>query len=221
MHLKSKNSLNRLASLESRLWLCCGLFVMIIILAGSIILFEDYQPMHTMKRQTPEQPAASTALKGNAVLWSAMNSRRILFTVTVLAAGFIFSAVLKRILFRPIKSLSGRVEQMAGGNLAATVPPQNQPELNALGRQINALTTNFQEILLLVWNHCDHARSLIARLESNTSGFDPKLNVHLNELGQSLHQMQDMVQAFEFCDVHLENGKALSNTRADKGVLHD
>ncbi len=213
MHLNSKDALNRQASLENRLWVYCGVFALTVMLAGLLLLFSYTLPTPSAAAQSVATPRPGAA----GTVWAhALNLRLATFMAFVLAASLVFALAIKRCVMIPVKKMNRQVALMAAGNLNQTIAPQAHFELHELGQHINLLITDFQEVLLLIWNHSEHANTLLSQLGSDTSGLSSESLAHLNALRQELHHMQALVKTFEFYDVHLKDGKTQSHARASQ-----
>lgn len=136
--------------------------------------------------------------------------RRII--VAVASVTFCVTGTLFLVVGKILKPLGGMVETakaIAEGNLRGTVAVRSRDEIGILGELLNDLAANFQEILLLVWNHtANSARALqeIKELIQSQSGVGlPPSGIaeRLRTVQEDLHAIQKMVRTFQFYHVAL------------------
>jgi hypothetical protein len=116
----------------------------------------------------------------------------------------------------PLTELERISRQMAACQLQELVPEQNiKCRLTGrIGANINELSLNFQEVLLLVWNlsHQDlEALERIARhVEGEVSTDRQPVKKDLEFIRKDLEEMQEIVRQFEFFNVVMQDGKLLA-----------
>lgn len=107
-----------------------------------------------------------------------------------------------------------------------SVPSASGNDIGEVGGVINDLAANLQEVLLHVWHHTTHSMALIDGINKNLM----KLNRHglpqaiaedVEGVRQNIQEMQDLVRAFEYYDIQLEDDRILAaEARPDHRPSH-
>jgi methyl-accepting chemotaxis protein len=143
---------------------------------------------------------------------------RILWVILMCLSG---SAILSFLMIRNIVSRLDEVTKVAGkiakGHLNEVVPIHRFDEIGTIGRAFNDVAVNLQELLLLLWNqtqnclwHLDHANRNNEKNNKSSINFDERLQ----QMRQSLEDMQTMIRSFDFYGVRFEDEKLI--TRQDR-----
>jgi methyl-accepting chemotaxis protein len=123
-------------------------------------------------------------------------------SVTFCVTGTLFLVVWK--ILKPLGGMVDAAKAITEGNLRGTVPVGSRDEIGMLGGLLNDLAANFQEVLLLVWNHtANSARALQEIKEAVQSqpggGVTPSgITEHLRTVQEDLHAIQEVVRRFQF-----------------------
>lgn len=107
-----------------------------------------------------------------------------------------------------------------------SVPSASGNDIGEIGGVLNDLAANLQEVLLHVWRHTTRSMALIDGINKNLM----RLNRHglthgiaedVEGVRQNIQQMQDLVRAFEYYDIQLEDGRILATeARPDHRPSH-
>jgi len=162
-------------------------------------------------RPTTEDPEAAGASTKLETIRNQMLVR--ILTVLVLAGGAFFF-FLKKIVV-PIHQMAEATRMMAAGRLDMTVPSSPRNEIGQIGEVINDLAVNLQEVLLHVWNHTSHSMELLSRINEklmtgNSNGQPHRIEEDVEDVRQTIKEMRDLVQTFEYYDIQLDNGRILA-----------
>lgn len=110
----------------------------------------------------------------------------------LLAIGLVMLLFTKRIMF-PLGRIIQGIRAMSEGDLSITLPEQSHDELGELGRRINDLTANHQELILLTRGMTEQTRQALTddlekpNLEGAVATLD-ELDETLAEFGRSFYQ---------------------------------
>lgn len=118
---------------------------------------------------------------------------------------------------RAMADLESCTRKMADGNLQALVSPETKAcrMTGKIGENVNELTLNLQEVLLLIWNLSRQDLEVLARAE-NLARSGPEgehqqaLARDLDFLRRDLQEMQNIVRQFEFYNVIMQEEKLLA-----------
>lgn len=134
----------------------------------------------------------------------------------VLVSLFIIHTIMNR-----LDDMRKVAAKMAEGHLDKTISLHRCDEIGAVGKAINDLAANFQEILLLLWNqtqnclrHLNYENEVDGTGSEITFGLDDKIH----HMRKDLEDMQTMIRSFNFYGVGLEEGK-LSNMQDQQEKL--
>jgi methyl-accepting chemotaxis protein len=119
----------------------------------------------------------------------------VVLAVGMLAGGAVVAAGVHSLVLAPLSRMASTCESLGFGNLSATFPESGPVPLREVGRTMNTMTADFQEVLLLV---AHAARSM--RQAVNSDGG------RLLELERGLSEVESMVQDFRYFRVRLEDG---------------
>jgi nitrate/nitrite-specific signal transduction histidine kinase len=127
-------------------------------------------------------------------------------SVTFCVTGTLFLVVGK--ILKPLGGMVETAKAIAAGNLRGTVAVRSRDEIGMLGELLNDLAANFQEILLLVWNHTASSGKALQEIkelvQSQTDGVAPSgIPERLRTVQEDLHAIQKMVRTFQFYHVAL------------------
>jgi methyl-accepting chemotaxis protein len=130
----------------------------------------------------------------------------------LMAAVFGFYTVNKRTVIPLNKIISG-LETIQDGNLDVTMNTGGCREVEKIESLINEISSNFQEILLLVWTHSDKSVASCHRITEvirQLPNIDMELLTDVASIHQRLREMRSLVSEFEFYDVTLNEDKVLA-----------
>lgn len=129
---------------------------------------------------------------------------------TLLMAGFGF-AVFRRTV-APLNEIVAGLESIQEGNLDVTLQGAGGGETERIAVLINDISANFQEILLLIWNHSESSAVACRRLTELLRKL-PDGNRELREtdaIQARIREIQTIIADFHFYDVSLDENKVLT-----------
>lgn len=131
---------------------------------------------------------------------------------SLMVAGLGFYLMNKRSI-TPLNKIIAGLETIQGGNLDVTLNSGGSREIEQIESLINDISSNFQEILLLVWTHSDKSAASCHRLTEAIRQL-PDNNLEMLTEIASIHQrfreMRSLISEFEFYDVTLDEDKVLA-----------
>ena len=174
-------------------------------------------------------PAEKTAESGDIgrILKRLQNKTILVMSVVFLVViGTIF--LFMRRIIRPLDDIGRAAFKMAHGRLDEPVPIRDRNEISKIGELINDLAIDLQEILLHVWNHTRQDIVLMERIAVNMSsqsggnGMPMDIKEDFYFVKQDIEDMRDMVKAFNYYHVRLDEEKVLANQHPRvEGEYHD
>jgi uncharacterized membrane protein len=133
-------------------------------------------------------------------------------TIFVASVTFCVTGTLFLVAWKILKPLGGTIDAakaITEGNLGETVPVRAHDEIGMLGELLNDVAANFQEVLLLVWNHTasssralQEIEAVVARSQSG-GGTLSEVRDHLTVVQEDLHAIQEVARTFQFYRVTL------------------
>jgi len=129
-----------------------------------------------------------------------------------------------RYLIRPMDQMALTARQIIEGNLDISMPKYSCCEVNELGRSFNDLSTNLQEVILLVWNYLrDSSRTLDLMIENeNSQGSEqigsPMLQ-DLTTIREKMRTIEQVITSFDLYDVTIENQRAMAGANTWQGGI--
>jgi methyl-accepting chemotaxis protein len=174
-------------------------------------------------------PAVKTSETGGATkILKRLQHRMILvisaiFFTVIVAIYFFMQRVIK-----PLDEIGETTFKMAHGHLDELVPVRDRNEIGKIGELINDLAIDLQEILLHVWNHTRQDIILMERIAATMSsqpggkGMPAEIKEDFYLVKQDIEDMRDMVKAFNYYHVRLDEEKVLVNEHSRvEGECHD
>ena len=153
--------------------------------------------------------------------------RMLLVMSGVFLTFFVAIFVFMRRIIKPLDEIGRATFKMAHGRLDEPVPVREHNEIGKIGEFINDLAIDLQEILLHVWNHTRQDIVLMERIAPIMSsqplgnGLPAKFREDFYLVKQDIEDMRDMVKAFNYYHVRLDEEKVLVNeTPRVEGEYH-
>ena len=216
--------------LSKKIWFCFSLIVIITLpLIASLIYEVGSQRLHgqivksilgppnTALSSSPVPAAKKSKTGGAAVVLKRLQNRMILVMSAVFLAVIVAFFVFMRRIIKPLDEIGRATFKMAHGQLDELVPVQENNEIGKIGKSINDLAIDLQEILLHVWNHTRQDIILMERIapimrsQSVGNGLPAQFKEDFYLVKQDIEDMRDMVKAFNYYHVRLDEEKVLVN----------
>ena len=115
----------------------------------------------------------------------------------------------------PIDEIVQKLPKVVQGSLNETFQSRSCKEIKIISESINDLSTNYQELLLMVWNYSQNCLSILdgillkkeSKAKSLLSG---EIYYDLEKVRSDIAEIQRMADSFDLFDVIIEKDKALA-----------
>ncbi len=112
----------------------------------------------------------------------------------------------------PLNTISNVVRTMADGDLTISAPEKLPDDMRSLGKGLNDLAANFQEVLLFTGTMCGNLKSELAALEadlsSENSTLDPEqIKAEIAGLRSEIEILSEMVEQFKYYQVEFDGSE--------------
>lgn len=219
--------------LGKKMWFYFSLIILLTLpLAASLIYEVGSEHLHAQivesigSREASEKGPPDTGGVGRIL--KRMQNRMILVTSVVFLAVMVALFLFFRRVVKPLDEIGRAAFKMAHGRLDEPVPVRGHNEVGKIGEFINDLAIDLQEILLHVWNHTRQDIALMERItammssQSGGNGMPPEIREDFYLVKQDIEDMRDMVKAFNYYHVRLDEEKVLVNEHPNvEGEYHD
>jgi len=217
-----------ISNLRKRLLIYFALVVFVTFSVGAQLLYEigsrrlNNQITASIVQQLSEHEKNRFDINKVRNVLKRLQYRMILIMGIVMICVIATMIVFTRNIIEPLDLIGKAAKKIADGHLNETVPVRNQDEIGNIGELINDLAANLQEILLHVWNHTDDDIVLLDHIceevnSSKDNGLSKKVKQELAFVRQDITDMQDMVKAFDYYNIRLDNGKVIGRDEAEGG----
>ncbi len=90
-------------------------------------------------------------------------------------------------------------------------------EIDRIGESFNDLSTNFQEVILLVWNYTQEYSAFLDRMIENAAhypddNFSLAIRQDIVSMLEKSQGLKEMINSFELYDVYVEENRAIAAT---------
>jgi methyl-accepting chemotaxis protein len=216
--------------LSKKMWFCFSLIIITTLpLIASLIYEVGSQRLHvqivesilgppnTVLSSSPVLLAKKSETGGAAIMLKRLQNRMILVMSAVFLAVIVAFLVFMHRIIKPLDEIGRATFKMAHGQLDELVPVREPNEIGKIGESINDLAIDLQEILLHVWNHTRQDIVLMERIapilssQPVVNGLPAQFKENFYLVKQDIEDMRDMVKAFNYYHVRLEEEKVLVN----------
>ncbi len=128
-----------------------------------------------------------------------------------------------KIVNKSIETVRKAIDGLAQGELGVTLDVDSDDELALLGAGVNDLSANLQELMLHIWQQTARSQRYLSGIESElkTSGERSidrdEIHSHLRDAMEALSDLRQLVTAYAFYDVRLEDEKPVAtNTEGNE-----
>ena len=211
-----------ISNLRKRLLIYFALVVFVTFSVGAQLLYEvgsrrlNNQIAASVVDQLSEHEKDRFDIAKVSDVLKKLQYRMILIMAIVMICVIVTMLVFTRNIIEPLDLIGKAAKKIADGHLDETVPVRNQDEIGNIGELINDLAANLQEILLHVWNHTgddivllDHICEEVNAGQDN--GLSKKVKQELAFVRQDIEDMQNMVKAFDYYNIRLDNGRVIAD----------
>jgi len=199
------------------------LLIASICVAAQVILFahlgDGISEIAPRQKTTAAAVQSTGASDSSGVLSSVGAYLAILVSVTVACFGGIIYLFFKKVVI-PLRSVTHAASEIAGGNLAFTVPPALRHEVGDLGQLVHDMAANFQEVLLLTGTTVGNATSSLDQIdELLRSEANPipqsRLQEHLDSVRRDVDSLGLVLKSFKFYQTAF-NGKEVKHSSLEE-----
>jgi methyl-accepting chemotaxis protein len=139
---------------------------------------------------------------------------KIFWVILVCLAGnaILFFLMIRNMVSR-LEDVTKIADKIAKGHLNEAVPIYQYDEIGIIGRVVNEVVVNLQEILLLLWNQAQNCLGYLDHLDGKNEKNNKtsnNLDERLQQMRHSLEDMQTMIRSFDFYGVYFEDGKLVT-----------
>ncbi|PIE72603.1 MAG: hypothetical protein CSA20_07105 [Deltaproteobacteria bacterium] len=141
--------------------------------------------------------------------------------VVVFSGGVIALTLLYRFLICPMDQMVWMARRITEGNLNLSIPQSSCYEVNEIGKSFNDLSSNLQEVLLLVWNSVQNSSTILASIIKNEAPHEEEKTIsiqqHLKALQKEMKSIEHVVTSFKLYDVFIVDQRALAGSGTRQG----
>lgn len=210
-----------ISNLRKRLLIYFALIIFVTFSVGAQLLYEVGSQRLSSRIEVSIVDQLPKEAKGRFDIGKVVNIlkrlqyRMILVMAIVMICVICTMVVFTRNIVEPLDLIGKAAKKIAEGHLDETVLVRNQDEIGNIGELINDLAANLQEILLHVWNHTGDDIVLLDHIceEINAgpdNGLSPEIKQELAFVRQDIEDMQNMVKAFDYYNISLDNGRLMT-----------
>ena len=221
--MKAETRMQKNLSLKTSAYGYFLLFFFVSLIIGAVIIYTaavpnlDEQVLTALSGVSSDQTAIHTAAVDIVSTFRQLQHIVLLVMLISLSGSAILSFLMIRNIVGRLDEITKVAGKIAKGHLDETVPIYQCDEIGTIGRVVNDLAVNLQEILLLLWNQTQNCLGQLNQAYENNER-NNKTSTNLDERFQhmrnGLEDMQTMIRSFDFYGVRLEDGKLI--TRQDR-----
>ena len=176
----------------------------LIVLAASIIAIEFVIDINSIENLSVLCNTQST--ENSQYLCESLHNIRnkiiiMLGTLTIVVA-IIMLMFIKNI-SNPLKRISKAAEKINNGDLSQVIPIETQDEIGQVGKAINELTSNLQEVTALTSVTVSQLMKEIDLLSEQSKNNKPITESDINNMKDHLNTLNDFVNAFELLETDI------------------
>lgn len=231
--LRMNQAAHYVPGLGKKIWIYFSLMVLISLpLAVTLIYEVGSDRLHGQIRASiaaqqfdPDQ--GHSQIRDTTVILSGLQNRMVLALSVIFVIAIAGMFFLNRHVVKPLDEMGRAAFKMAHGHLDQVVPVRNRNEVGKIGEFINDLAIDLQEVLLHVWNHTRQDIVLLDRmaglmnLQHGGNGLPPEIREDFYFVKRDIEDMRDMVKAFNYYHVRLEEERVLVNSRSQNEGEYD
>lgn len=207
-------------SLRKRLWFY---FVLVMLVALSTSLVVIWQIENTRRHAQKHIDTSATANNDRQLTNGVMpalplpSPKGLLWPMGLgIIACMVLAAWAIHRIMNPLLAIMSMIDQLADGKLNYTAAVHVEKEYMDISNRLNELSANLQELLLYIWNQTEHSCRLLDLLDQPTGPTSieaagrRQVVEQVAALRQSMEDIQNMVAAYGFFDVRLEDHQAVA-----------
>ncbi|CAN2041174.1 HAMP domain-containing protein [Candidatus Magnetomoraceae bacterium gMMP-15] len=226
MRMKSLKGKFHISNIRKRLLIYFFLIIFVTFSVNIQLIFEiGNNRLHTqisesMNSQPSEHQVKNQDTSGVQKILKKLQYRMILVTIIVFLCVIATMFVFIHNIVEPMDEMARVTKKMADGNLDEPVPVRNHDEIGKIAELINDLAMNLQEILLYVWNQTGQSINTLKKISEKSQSLSGKDMPHeikedFISVQQDIEDMREMIKAFDFYDVKLDDGKIVSDEKEE------
>jgi len=146
----------------------------------------------------------------------------LLILLSVIAGSALALTLFYRYLIRPMGQMALTACRITEGNLDITMPEYSCCEVNELGRSFNDLSTNLQEVILLVWNYLRDSSMILDRVlesapDAGQEKVPPPMRQDLRVIREEMRTIEQVITSFNLYDVQIIDQRAMAGANTWQG----
>ncbi|MEW6140942.1 MAG: HAMP domain-containing protein [Thermodesulfobacteriota bacterium] len=204
----------------NRLMVLLFLLGLVVVSISAKFFFDATHEIQSASVEAPGSPAMSAALSAqdNVGLLETNRTRfAVVLVITVSWFALAMYLIARRIVV-PANKMAVAARQMLQGNFGSTLPNDSKGDLGDVGKLLNDMSANFQEILLLTGTAVGNSLAALERLDStvksDSHSSSAEMQKHIEDMKRHLGTLQTMVQEFTFYQARFD-GRAVFGDVAD------
>jgi len=140
----------------------------------------------------------------------------------ILAGSALALTLFYRYLIRPMDQMALTARRIVEGDLDISMPENSCHEVNELGRSFNDLSTNLQEVILLVWNYLRDSSMILDRMiESKPlqgqEKIPPPMRKDLTAIREEMRTIEQVITSFNLYDVRIIEQRVMAGSNTWQG----
>lgn len=140
----------------------------------------------------------------------------------ILAGSALAITLLYRHLIRPMDQMALTARRIIDGDLDISMPEYRCYEVNELGRSFNDLSTNLQEVILLVWNYLRDSKMKLDRMiedepPQGQEQIPPLMRQELTAIQAEMRTIEQVITSFNLYDVQIIDQRAMAGANTWQG----
>ncbi|MBM9614100.1 HAMP domain-containing protein [Desulfobulbus rhabdoformis] len=136
----------------------------------------------------------------------------------LLIGGVLALTFFYRCLIGPMLRMASLARQISEGNLDITMPKNGCAEVRKLGQRFDDISSTFQELILLSWNHLRDSSIILDRVVEHEMLQNPEkhllqLRQDLTAIQQDVQKMEQVITSFTLYDVQIIDQCAMAGAK--------
>ncbi len=161
-----------------------------------------------LQTDAPNHPALRDALE------STRTTSFLLLLSTLTCLGCIGYVMARRTVSPPVATMTQTLGEIAAGNLSVTAPVMYSDEIGNLGKAVNEVAANYQEVLLFAGTVVGNSLPALDTIEEKLEQIAPEstgeqIRQQLEVIRGELDKLGSVIKDFQFYEVYFDGRQAL------------
>ncbi len=204
----------------NRLMVLLFLLGLVVVSISAKFFFDASEEIRSASVEAPGRPAMTAAVSAQDKVGLLETNRTRFAVVLVITVSWFALAMylIARRIVVPANKMAVAARQMLQGNFGSTLPNDSKDDLGDVGKLLNDMSANFQEILLLTGTAVGNSLAALERLDSTVKSdsyaSNAEMQKYIEDMKRHLGTLQTMVQEFTFYQARFD-GRAVFGDVAD------